>query len=303
MSLPDDYLTYANRAHGQDIGRYSMRFSTDREKKTLPDGAALGVAIVVPLEYFMLNPVGKPFKHPGAMATPYPDLRHFTTRDYGNRVGAFRLLRALKSSGATATFAVNASLLERVRPLIDAVVTDGHEIAAHGLHTDAIHWGEIEPGEEERYVAETRAAFDKAGLSPRTWMSPARQQSFHTLDVIAKAGFNICLDWEQDTIPVPMTTDSGPVTAFPLLNELDDRFILTTKNHSEEEWCAQILEAADMMVDEAPRYGSQLFGFTMTPYICGLPFRMWAVRNILDSLSSRDEVILDSVSNLTDGLT
>jgi len=303
MSLPDDYLTYPKRKRGQDHDRYAMRYVGDRKKKSFSSGAALGVAIVVPLEYFMLNPTGKPFKHPGAMATPYPDLRHYTTRDYGNRVGTFRLLRALREAGVNATFAVNAVLLTRVRPLIDAILDDGHELAAHGYDTDSIHWGGIEPEIEKRYVADTRAAFDAAGLRPRAWMSPARQQSFQTPDLIAKAGFDICLDWEIDTVPVNMNTNSGDVAAFPMLNELDDRFLLSTKNHDEAAWRDQILEAADMTAAEAPRYGSQVFGFTMTPYIAGLPFRMSAVREILSGLSKRDDIVVDTVSNLTDSLS
>ena len=67
------------------------------------------------------------------MVTPYPDLRHFTTRDYGNRVGVFRILRALKAHGIRATFALSADLLARAAPLAEAIVEDGHEIAAAGL--------------------------------------------------------------------------------------------------------------------------------------------------------------------------
>ena len=66
------------------------------------------------------------------MVTPFPDLRHFTSRDYGNRVGVFRILKALRERGLTATFALSAALLERAAPLIDAIVNDGHEIAAAG---------------------------------------------------------------------------------------------------------------------------------------------------------------------------
>lgn len=299
MSLPDDYTTYPNRRLGQDIDRYPMGYVDAREKTSLPNGAALGVAIIVPLEYFMLNPSATPFKHPGAMATPYPDLRHYTTRDYGNRVGAFRLLNAFRAAKITATFTVNATLLDRVRPLIDTVIHDGHEIAAHGMDTDSIHYGAIDPETEEKYVRQTREAFERADLTPRAWMSPARQQSFRTPDLIAASGFSICLDWEMDTVPIKMKTDHGHITAFPILNELDDRNILTAKNHAENQWRDQIIEAAEMMVSDGKRRGAQCFGFTMTPYIAGQPFRMHAVREIIGALADNDDIVLDGVSNLT----
>jgi allantoinase len=284
MSLPDDYLTYPHRHYGQDMDRYDWRLSINRPKITWPDDRALAALIVVPLEFFMLNPSGNPFKHPGAMVTPYPDLRHYTSRDYGNRVGVFRILKALKVAGLKATFAVNAVLLDKKRPLIEAVLADGHEIAAHGWDTDSIHWGGIAPDTEARYVADTRTAFQAAGLTPRTWLSPARQQSADTPDLLAASGFDVCLDWESDSVPWPMRVAEGSLTCVPLSNELDDRKILIDQRQSETEWRDQILAARDLMVAEAPRFGSQVLSFTLTPYITGLPFRIWALREVLAGL-------------------
>ena len=300
MSLPDDYTEYVKRGRGQDHERYQWRAMRTHSQKAFPDGKVLGVSIVTPLEYFMLNPSREPFVHPGGMVTPYPDLRHYTTRDYGNRIGAFRLLKAMNDEGIKATFAVNGALLDRIRPLIDAIAGAGHEIAAHGYDTDSIHHCGAPDGAEERYIEKTRIAFEKAGLSPRTWMSPARQQSFKTLDLIRAAGFDICLDWEPDVVPLPMTTQAGSVVAFPLLNELDDRNLLQVKHHTEAEWRDQILEAKNMMKEEANRQGAQAMAFTMTPYISAQPFRMWAVREILTDLSSDDMISIGTVSEISD---
>lgn len=278
MPLPDDYFRYPKRRHGQDHDRYAWALAKDRRPARLADGARVAVSIVVPLEWFMLNPSGKPFRHPGAMQTPYPDLRHFTTRDYGNRVGAYRLLKVFADAGVKATFAINAALLPRISPLVDAIVRDGHEIAAHGWDTDAIHWSGLDAATEEYFIRRTREAFGAAGLQPRVWMSPARQESAATLDLVAAAGFDICLDWEVDTAPTPARTASGAMTLFPLPNELDDRLLLTVRNHSENDWRDQILEAAAMMAAEHDRRGAQCFALTLTPYVAGQPFRIAAVR-------------------------
>jgi allantoinase len=290
MPLPDDYLTYPNRHYGQDIGRYDWAMSHDRPKKAWPADKAVAALIIVPLEFFMLNPSGKPFKHPGAMVTPFPDLRHFTSRDYGNRVGVFRILKALKTAGLRATFPVNAVLLEKKRPLIDAIIADGHEVAAYGWDTDSIHYGGIDSAVEAAYVAKTRAAFTAAGLKPRVWMSPARQQSEATPDLIKAAGFDICLDWESDSVAWAMKTEHGPLTCMPVSNEMDDRKILIDQRQSEAEWRDQILAARDLLVEEAPRFGGQVLSFTLTPYVSGQPFRMWALREVLASLAADPHV-------------
>ncbi len=302
MSLPPDYLIYDNRHYGQDIARYDWAMAHDRPKIIWPDAKSVAVLIIVPLEFFMLNPSGKPFKHPGAMVTPFPDLRHFTSRDYGNRVGVFRLLKALKTAGLRATFPVNAVLLEKKRPLIDAILTDGHEIAAHGWDTDSIHYGGMDPSLEADYIAKTRAAFSAAGLNPRAWMSPARQQSVATPDLIKAAGFDICLDWESDSVPWSMRTDSGLLTCVPVSNELDDRKILIDQRQGEADWRDQILAARDLLVEEAPRYGGQVLSLTLTPYISGLPFRIWAVREVLASLSADANVWSAGASDMADAV-
>jgi peptidoglycan/xylan/chitin deacetylase (PgdA/CDA1 family) len=286
MTLPDDYLTYPNRHYGMDQDRYAWRMAADRAPIHWPGGAAVAAMIVVPIEHHPLDPPGKPFRHPGAMVTPYPDLRHYTTRDYGNRIGVFRILRALKAVGIRATFPINAGQLERLAPLVEAIIADGHEIAAYGLSTTHIHWGGLDPAEERRWIGAVRAAFAARGLTPRTWLSPARQQSFATLDLIAEAGFEICLDWEHDTVPVPMRTTTGSILAIPLSNELDDRTLLLDRRQTEDEWAAQILEAAAYLTDEAPRSGGQVLGLTLTPYVTGQPFRINALSRVLSALGS-----------------
>ncbi|MDX2236818.1 MAG: polysaccharide deacetylase family protein [Hyphomonadaceae bacterium] len=298
MSLPEEHVQYPRRRYGADQDRYD--WPRTPRAATWPNGAALACTIVVPLEFHRLDPTGKPFKHPGAMQTAYPDLRHFTTRDYGNRVGAFRLLRALKEAGLTATFPVNAILLERVRPLIDAIVRDGHEIAAYGWEADALHWSSLSIDEERALIAKTRAAFDAAGLKPRAWMSPARQQSFATLDLIREAGFDVCLDWESDCAPLALRTGHGAVVAVSTLNELDDRKLLIDQRQSEAEWRDQILEAARYSVTAADREGAQSFAFTLTPYVTGQPFRIWAVRELLQMLATMPGLWCASASAIAD---
>ena len=258
MSLPDDYLTYPLRAYGMDQDRYPWRPVTARPPISWPGGQPLAVMIVVPIEHHTLEPSGKPFKPPGAMQTPYPDLRHYTTRDYG------------------------------LRPLIDAILADGHEIAAYGLAADKIHWSGLEPGVEATWIAEVRRRFDAVGLTPRAWLSPARQQSFATLDLIAQQGFDICLDWEIDEVPIALRTDHGPLTALPLSNELDDRSLLIDRRQTEDEWADQILAAARYLSTGADRFGGRMLGFTLTPYVAGQPFRIAALRRMLAGLGALD---------------
>lgn len=296
MSMPDSYLTYPNRGYGQDHDFYEWRQVKDRVSLNWKDGAKLAVQLIIPLEFFPLNPSGKPFKHPGAMATPYPDLRHFTVRDYGNRVGVFRLLEALKDSRLKASFAVNGEIAKRYSPLLETVKNAGHEVVAHGLSTDHIHHEELRADEELDLIKKTLACFETA---PKGWMSPARNESSRTLDLLAKSGMEYCLDWEMENAPVTAKTPDGSVTLLPNNYELSDFTLLHTRRQSEESWLTQMKEACEFLITEHERFGGQCLGLTLTPYIMGQPFRIWALREFLTYIADHSDIAVMTGSDLT----
>ena len=284
MPLPDDYLIYPERRLGFDNPHYRWDPADRRAPLSLKNGTKSIATIIVPVEFFPLNPPDSPFKHPGAMKTPYPDLRHFTTRDYGNRIGIYRLLREFETRGIKATFAVNAEIARRYPPLLDSIALAGHEIAAHGNSTADIHHDGLSETAERNLISEVRSVFPEA----KTWMSPARNESYRTLDLIADAGFRICLDWEADQRPLAFETASSPVWSIPHYGELGDFKLLLDRSQSEDEWAAQIIEAAAYHIALHETEGASAFAFTMTPYVLGQPFRIHAVRRVLDALMGMD---------------
>lgn len=295
--MDKSYLEYPNRAYGQDHEFYKWRMSTKRPKLSWDKGAKVAVTFIIPLEFFPLNPSGDPFKHPGAMVTPYPDLRHFTVRDYGNRVGVFRILEALDDTGVKATFAVNGEIAKRYSPLIEAIRNAGHEIAAHGLSTDHIHHEGIEPSEEIGIISKT---LNELLLGNETfgWLSPARNQSSRTMSLLALEAVDYCLDWEMDQVPVTAKTENGDITLIPNSYELSDFTLLHTRKQTEESWLKQIQNAISLLSEEHSRFGSQILGLTLTPYVIGQPFRIWALRALLAHIKATDGADVFTAANI-----
>jgi len=285
--MDKSYLEYPRRSYGQDHEFYDWRMAKDRPKLSWGNDAKVAICLIIPLEFFPLNPSGIPFKHPGAMVTPYPDLRHFTVRDYGNRVGVFRILEALELAGVKATFAVNGEIARRYPPLIEMIKTAGNEIAAHGLSTDHIHYKSLKATEENKLIKDSLAEFEP---NPTGWMSPARNQSSKTLERLAKAGLDYCLDWEADQVPLTAKTKTGNITLLPNSYELSDFTLLHTRKQTEESWLTQIQNAIDFLEAEHPRFGGQMLGLTLTPYIIGQPFRVWALRALLAHIKDTEGV-------------
>ena len=285
--MDKSYLKYPKRQYGQDHDFYKWELSKDRPKLKWEGGAKVAICFIVPLEFFPLNPSGVPFKHPGAMVTPYPDLRHFTVRDYGNRVAVFRLLEEFKTADVTATFAVNGEVAKRYPPLIEGLV--GHQLIVHGQSTDQIHREDMSKAEEATLINEATHNLPAKTLG---WMSPARNQSSRTLGLLAKSGFRFCLDWEMDQVPVMAKTGHGDITLIPNSYELSDFTLLHTRRQSEESWLKQVTDSIDLLVEEYDRYGAQMLGLTLTPYVIGQPFRIWALRELLSRISGRNDVAI-----------
>ena len=293
--MDKSYLTYPKRKYGQDHDFYDWRMAKDRSKLSWENGAKVAISFIIPLEFFPLNPSGVPFKHPGAMVTPYPDLRHFTVRDYGNRVGVHRILFALDYFDVKATFAVNGEIAKRYPPLLEIIKSKGHEIAAHGLSTDHIHHEGLSASEENELIQDAHACFDEA---PKGWMSPARNQSSKTLERLAKAGVEYCLDWEMDQVPVTAVTKNGDITLIPNNYELSDFTLLHTRRQTEEAWLSQMKASIDLLLEEHERFGSQMLGLTLTPYIMGQPFRIWALLELLAHIKDMADVSVFTAGDL-----
>jgi hypothetical protein len=100
-----------------------------------------------------------------------------------------------------------------------------------------------------------------------------------------------------------MKTNFGEVLAVPLSTELDDRLLLNDRNQTEAEWMEQILAATEFTKREAPRFGGQMLGFSLTPYISGQPFRTWALRAALSALGHDAQVWSATATEIADAWT
>jgi len=222
MSLDKKFLDYPQRSYGMDHDRYDWSILSERPKVTWPNGRKLAVWVNVCLQFFPINQQGKPFKVPGGMTMPYPDLRHYSLRDYGNRVGIHRFLDAFDKFGIKPTFAVNTRLAQRNPYLLSLIKERGDEIACHGWHMDALHYGGQDIVEERELIKRAiNGLRDLSGQDVTGWLSPARSESENTPDLLAEQGIRYFSDWVNDDMPYTFKTKHGDLTAMPqvYLNE------------------------------------------------------------------------------------
>ncbi len=289
--LPNDYLNYPHRAYGMDHDKYDWSMLSERPKFDWPDGKKLALWINVPIQFFPLDQRGDPFKVPGGMTMPYPDLRHFSLRDYGNRVGIYRLLDAFEKYRIKPTFAINSAVATRAPYLLEQINSRKDSIICHGLHMDALHHAGLSEAQERDLI---KQAIDQLNESTATdirgWLSPAKNQSPNTLELLREQGISYVCDWVNDELPYSMKTQGGSITAMPLSTEMEDYFLIQRNFHSEQSWLEQVCDACDFLIDEASTQGARLLSLTVHPWLMGQPHRIHYLEQALEYLSSREEI-------------
>lgn len=291
MPLPPDHLEYPQRRHGMDHDRYGWSDLSERAPVAWPGRAKVALWVTPILQWFPLNASAKPFRAPGGLTMPYPDLRHYTSRDYGNRAGIFRILDVLDELRCPASVAMNAAVAERYPTLVGEATGRGHEILAHGQDMGTLHHGGLSPEEEGAVVARALGTLREAsGQAVTGWLSPGRSQSFTTPDILAANGVSYACDWANDDMPYPMRTANGPLWAMPLAQETEDRAVLLDFHHTEDDWLLQLKDRFDTLHREADRFGGRIVSVPLHAWVAGVPYRIGIVREALSYMLGHDAV-------------
>ena len=291
MTTENPLLLYKDRRYGMDHSRYAWSMLEDRDPVQWPEEKKVALWVNISLQFFPLNQKDKTFQVPGGMRMPYPDLRHFSLQDYGNRVGIYRILRILDKYGLKPTIAMNAQVAQNYPALRDRIVARGDEIIAHGLHMDALHHSGISPELERERVHQTlKILREQTGQSVQGWLSPGKSQSFITPELLAENGIRYMCDWVNDALPYTFHTNGGDLVALPLSTELEDTFILINNLHPTQSYVEQINDAMYFLRREAHSKGGRLLALSIHPWLLGQPHRIKQFEAMIQALTAHDDV-------------
>lgn len=263
----------AYRAPGMDHDLYPYSAMPDRAPLAWPGGARLAFAPVVYLEHWELDPPAGALRDP-RFIDPFgdfrPDYRSYTWREYGARVGIFRVFEVLDRHGLTATVAANARALERYPALVAECRRRGWEFAAHGTHATRMVSSTMGEDEQRALIADSVAAVERAtGQRPEGWISQDFGQSPQTPQLLAEAGLRYLADWPNDDQPYRMTT-TPPILVIPCQSELDDVQLLWHRRVLTPRYPTLVEEAASVLCGE----GGRSLQLGIHPWLIGMPHRI-----------------------------
>jgi peptidoglycan/xylan/chitin deacetylase (PgdA/CDA1 family) len=245
-----------------------------------PNGARLAFCVIINLECLdWIPPDGsyqapQLYSHLAPIQRPLPELWTMAIREYGHRVGVFRLMDLLAKHGIRPGIGMDALTASRYPYLVRYCLDRGCEIIAHGLGVSRMITSRMTEDEERRYIVETLDAIEAAtGSRPQGWHGPEYGESERTPQLLAELGIRYVCDWANDEQPYRMTTAKGELYALPVMVELDDVFALRDRRYRADEYVRQIVEAFDVMHDDAAKSG-RVFVLNLHAWMSGQPFRV-----------------------------
>ena len=252
-----------------------------------PNGARLAVWVVLNVEFFALDesvPAAS-----GGSGGPVPDVPTWSVRDYGNRVGIFRLMRLLERRGVPVTAALNADLCDHHPQIVTAGMASGWEFMGHCL-TNSQRLNTIPPGEEAGLIRQTLDRIEAAtGTRPKGWLGAGLQETWQTLDLLAGQGCTYVADWVNDDQPYVMALQDGKsLVSIPYSYEINDKTAVDKHGLTGETFGAMIKRQFDTLYEE----GGGVMAICLHPYITGVPHRVRALDDALAYIIGHQDVWL-----------
>ncbi|MEM9159540.1 MAG: polysaccharide deacetylase family protein [Verrucomicrobiota bacterium] len=270
--------------------RYDYSAIVDRPGFEWPGGKGLAVYIAVNLEHF---PFGTGMGHALAPPQPEPDVMNYAWRDYGNRVGIWRLLEEFDRFQLPFAGLLNTALIEYAPSLIDALKRASCEIVGHGRSNGERQSQWDEPTERSMIEAVTRDLTETFGQAPAGWMGPWVAESRVTPDLLAEVGYRYVMDWGMDDQPVWLRTrDGGRMLSIPYPRPSNDIALLHGHHMTPRAYTEILIDQFDEMLDQSAS-APLVFNLSLHPFLVGQPFRLRALRVFFEYMASRrDEIWL-----------
>jgi peptidoglycan/xylan/chitin deacetylase (PgdA/CDA1 family) len=268
--------------------RYPYVPITEREPYDWPNGARLAVYAALNVEQF---PFGEGMGVAVAPAQPEPDVVNFSWRDYGNRVGFWRILEMFDEFDFPLGMIINTEVFEHCPQIGDAIVARGDEIIGHG-RTNAERQGTMDEADERDLIETATAKIREFQGKPAAgWMSPWVSESAVTPDLVHEAGYRYLMDWGFDDQPVWIKTRSGRILTVPYPRPTNDLPMLHGRSLTPSQYADILIDQFDEMRDQSRRQ-PLVFGLSFHPYLIGHAFALRHILRAIDHIASHSDVWL-----------
>lgn len=281
-----------------DYGPFSYTPINRRPVLRWPNGARVALWVIPNIEFFSLKRpfAGHPFEKAGS---DVPTVRPWGQRDYGNRIGIFRVMDVLQRYKVRATATVNADIVDHHPQILEDALKLGWELMGHNL-TNHIRLTGMNPEQEREVIHGSLDKLEKfSGKRPRGWLGSGLAETWNTLDILAQAGVEYVSDWVNDDQPYFMNTQPHRLVYMPYSYEINDSPQLYYRDRSIEEFEQMIRHQFDVLYEEGAQ-SARVMAICLHPYLIGVPHRIGGLDRALRYITGHKDVWCATGSEIMD---
>jgi allantoinase len=270
-----------------DNALYDYSPIVSRPKITWPNGARLAFYIGLNIEHFEIDkPATSIFAGTASFA---PDPLNYGWRDYGVRVGIWRMIDAMDRYGMRASVLLNADVCKRYPQIIEAGRTRGWAWLAHGKNNSTFQVG-MNVDDERKYLKEVVDTITSATGQPvRGWLGPALTETFETPRLLKDLGLTYILDWCADDQPFALNVQG--LFSVPYSIEINDITLCVGKSLSGADFCQMIVDQFDQLYKDSETSG-RVMALCLHPFVSNQPHRQKYLEQALRYISHHEGVWL-----------
>lgn len=260
----------------------------DRPRLVWPGRARLALWVVPNIEFFEYLPNPGQTRNPWPRM-PHPDIMGYGLRDYGPRVGFWRLAEVFDRFGIRCTMSLNLAVYAHFPEIREACEARGWDPMCHGFYNTRYN-SSLTETEEREVIRESQAFFrDLTGRELTGWYSAAGAPTLQTPDLLAEAGIRYFVDWMHDDQPLPMQVRGGTLLSMPYSMDLNDGRGFREAPLEAEEFVRSVKDQFDRLYADSEETGL-VMALPLHPYVMGQPHRVRLLDDLFDYILSHDGV-------------
>ncbi|MFI6093594.1 polysaccharide deacetylase family protein [Streptomyces sp. NPDC051218] len=241
---------------------------TERERFRWPGGARVAFYVGLNIEHFQLGTPSTSLNE--ATAALVPDPLNHGWREYGVRVGIWRVMQALDRHGVRASALLNSAVCEHYPQIVEAGLARNWAWLAHGRDNSTLQAGMTEEDERGYLIGVVETIEKATGQRPRGWLGPALTETFRTPTLLAELGLGYVLDWTNDDQPYPLNIPG--MLSVPYSVELNDLGLFTMHGMTGPDFVQLVKDQVDQLHDDSAA-GGRVMALALHPFVIGQAFR------------------------------
>lgn len=278
---------------------YAYSPIVDREPLEWPGGKRVAFYVGLNVEHFAVD---RPSTSIWELAAPpAPDPLNHGWRDYGPRVGIWRLIEIFDRHGVRPSVLLNADAGERYPEIVAAGRERDWAWLAHGRSNSRLHV-DMDEDEERAFLADVVDTIERTtGRRPQGWLGPGLTETFNTPRLLRELGLSYVLDWTADDQPFPLEVPG--MQSVPYSVELNDLILFVRSGMTGPEFLRVVTDQLDQLVADAAS-GGRVMALALHPFVIGQAFRATYLDQALRYVTEHPDVWVttsDEIAAVTAG--